>query len=447
MYPYIASGDEDKKEMLKVIGLNAVEDLFNDVPDEIKLNRELNIEKSKSEIEVTKCIKNLACKNKSVDDYVCFLGAGSYDHYIPSVIKHLTSRAEFYTAYTPYQAEISQGTLQGAFEYQSMMCELTGMDVSNISMYDGTTAASEALMLATNATRRKKVLVSKTVNSETRRVIKTYLQFRNVEYVEIDSKDGVTDIDKLESLVDKNTAGVMIQNPNFFGIIEDVTKVEEVVHKNKALLIMSVDPISLGILKSPGELGADIAVGEGQALGQNMNFGGPCLGFMTAKSKLMRKMPGRIVGETTDVDGNRGYVLTLQAREQHIRREKATSNICSDQALNSIATAIYLSTLGKKGIKEVAMQCIQKAHYTYESIIKSGKYTPAFPDKPFFKEFAIKCNKDVEVVNSKLRNFNILGGYNLEKECMDYKNSMLLCVTEKRTKEEIDSLVKAMEVI
>lgn len=447
MYSYIANGEQDKKDMLKVIGVDSIDDLFSDVPSNLKLGRELNIDKSRSELEVAKKIKEMASKNKTVDDYTCFLGAGSYDHYIPAVIKHLISRSEFYTAYTPYQPEISQGTLQGAFEYQSMICELTGMDVSNVSMYDGTTAASEALMLSTQATRRKKVLVSNTVNSETRKVIKTYLQFRNVEYVEINSKEGVTDVAHLESLMDKNVAGVLVQNPNFFGIIEDVTEVEKIVHENKSLLIMSVDPISLGILKSPGELGADIAVGEGQPLGQNMNFGGPCLGFLTTKTKFMRKMPGRIVGQTTDVDGNRGFVLTLQAREQHIRRQKATSNICSDQALNSIATAIYLSTLGKKGIKEVAEQCLKKSHYAYDSLVKSGKCTPLFPNKPFFKEFAVVCHKNVDEINGKLREHKILGGYNLENLCPCYKNSMLLCVTEKRSKEEIDSLVKAMEVI
>ncbi|WP_032120582.1 aminomethyl-transferring glycine dehydrogenase subunit GcvPA [Clostridium amazonitimonense] len=447
MYPYIANTNQDKEEMLKAIGVNTLQELFNDVPENVLLSRELKIAKSASEIEVSKKVKDLALKNKNIDDYICFLGAGSYDHYIPSVIKHLVSRSEFYTAYTPYQPEISQGTLQGVFEFQSMICELTGLDVSNVSMYDGPTAAAEAAILVSQSTRRKKVLVSKTVNPETRKVLDTYLKFRNVEYVEIEEKDGTTDVENLKSILDKDTAGVLIQSPNFFGVIEDVSEVEKMVHDNKSLFIMSVDPISLGILKSPGELGADIAVGEGQALGGNMNFGGPCVGFMTTTTKLMRKMPGRIVGQTTDVDDKRGFVLTLQAREQHIRREKATSNICSDQTLNAIAAAIYLATLGKAGIKEVAEQCIKKSHYAYNKLMETGKVKPLFKDKPFFKEFAVVLDKDVDKANEELLDKGILGGYNLSKPYDKYENAMLLCVTENRRKSEIDKLAKVMEVI
>ncbi|MBU5591964.1 aminomethyl-transferring glycine dehydrogenase subunit GcvPA [Clostridium sp. MSJ-4] len=447
MYPYIANTNQDKEEMLKAIGVNTLQELFNDVPENVLLSRELKIAKSASEMEVSKKVKDLALKNKSIDDYICFLGAGSYDHYIPSVIKHLVSRSEFYTAYTPYQPEISQGTLQGVFEFQSMICELTGLDVSNVSMYDGPTAAAEAAILVSQSTRRKKVLVSKTVNPETRKVLDTYLKFRNVEYVEIEEKDGTTDVENLKSILDKDTAGVLIQSPNFFGVIEDVSEVEKMVHDNKSLFIMSVDPISLGILKSPGELGADIAVGEGQALGGNMNFGGPCVGFMTTTTKLMRKMPGRIVGQTTDVDDKRGFVLTLQAREQHIRREKATSNICSDQTLNAIAAAIYLATLGKAGIKEVAEQCIKKSHYAYNKLMETGKVKPLFKDKPFFKEFAVVLDKDVDKANEELLDKGILGGYNLSKPYDKYENAMLLCVTENRRKSEIDKLAKVMEVI
>ncbi|WP_029451117.1 aminomethyl-transferring glycine dehydrogenase subunit GcvPA [Clostridium algidicarnis] len=447
MYPYIANIDQDKEEMLKIIGVKTMQDLFKDIPENVLLNKELQIEKSSSEIEVSNKVSELARKNKSIDDYICFLGAGAYDHYIPAVIKHLVSRSEFYTAYTPYQPEISQGTLQGVFEFQSMICELTGLDVANASMYDGPTAAAEAAILTSVSTRRKKVLVSKTVNPETRKVLDTYLKFRDVEYVEIEEKDGTTDIESLKGLMDKDTAGVLIQSPNFFGIIEDVSEAEKIIHDNKSLFIMSVDPISLGILKSPGKLGADIAVGEGQALGQNINFGGPCVGFMTATSKLMRKLPGRIVGQTEDVDGKRGFVLTLQAREQHIRREKATSNICSDQTLNAISAAIYMSTLGKQGIKEVAEQCIKKSHYAYNKLIESGKVKPLFKDKPFFKEFAVALDKDVDKANEGLEDKGILGGYNITKNYENHKNSMLLCVTEKRSKSDIDKLVKVMEVI
>lgn len=446
MFPYIPSTDIERQEMMDFIGIKSMEDLFSYIPEELRLKRELDLEKGLSELELSKEIKDLADKNINMDEVVSFLGAGSYDHYIPSVVKHITSRSEFYTAYTPYQAEISQGTLQSIFEFQTMICSLTGMEVSNSSMYDGPTAAAEACIMASASTRRKNIIISSTVNPETRKVLKTYGRFRGLNIIEAESEDGVLGIEKLKKLVDKDTAAVLIQSPNFFGIIEDGEDAAKIAHDNKALLIMSVDPISLGILKSPGEMGADIVVGEGQALGANLNFGGPNIGFLTTTSKLMRKMPGRIVGETCDVDGKRGFVLTLQAREQHIRREKATSNICSDQTLNTIGAAVYLSTLGKEGIKEVALNSAKKAHYTFEQLTKSGKFKPLF-NKPFFKEFAITSNLNAEQINEELLCNGILGGYILEKEYPQYKNSMLLCVTEKRTKEEIDRLVNIMEVI
>jgi glycine dehydrogenase subunit 1 len=352
MFPYIPNTQEDEKLMLQSMGMKDLDDLYSDIPENLKLKRELNIGEPKSELEVRKCINKLANKNLNTEDLVCFLGAGAYDHYIPAAIDYIVSRSEFATAYTPYQAEISQGTLQSIFEYQSMIASLTGMDVSNASMYDGATACVEAGFMAVESTRRKKILVSKTVNPETRKVLTTYMRFHGVEIQEIDSKEGETDLEKLQSAIDKETAGVIIQSPNFFGIIENLEPVEKMVHANKSLLIMSVDPISLGILKTPGEIGADIAVGEGQSLGSKLNFGGPYLGFMATTTKLMRKLPGRIVGETVDVDGKRAYVLTLQAREQHIRRQKATSNICSNEGLIALRAAIYLSIMGKEGIKE-----------------------------------------------------------------------------------------------
>jgi len=372
MHPYLPNTDEDVKVMLDVIGLESTDDLFNSIPEDLRLKKGLDLPKSKSEIEVRRIMNGLAAKNQSIDELVCFLGAGSYDHYIPSVIKHIISRSEFYTAYTPYQPEISQGTLQSVFEYQSMMCSLTGMEVSNVSMYDGATSASEAAILASVQTKRKKVLVSETLNPEYKEVLKTYLQFRSVDVEFVGEKEGVTDFEDLKSKLDTETAGVILQYPNFYGVIEDIKSMEEAIHENKSLLVMSTDPIALAMLKSPGELNADIVVGEGQALGQNLNFGGPVLGFMAATKKLMRKMPGRIVGETLDRDGNRAYVLTLQAREQHIRRAKATSNICSDQTLNSIAAAVYMATMGKQGMKEVAQQSFKKAHYTFEKLMESG---------------------------------------------------------------------------
>jgi glycine dehydrogenase subunit 1 len=446
MFPYISNTLEDEKVMLKSIGVESVQDLFSDIPNDVKLNRELNINPPMSELEVKRHVKTLWSKNKSTEELVCFLGAGVYDHYIPSIIKYLTSRSEFYTAYTPYQPEISQGTLQAIFEYQTLICDLTGLDVANASMYDGATACAEAAIMAVEGTKRKTIIVSKTVHPEIRKVLHTYTKFKDIELIEVDETDGVTDTIKLNALVNSNVAGVIVQNPNFFGIIEDMTEVEKITHDNKSMLIMSVDPISLAILKTPGEIKADIVVGEGQSLGNPMNFGGPYLGFMATTTKLMRKIPGRIVGQTNDVDGKRAFVLTLQAREQHIRREKATSNICSNQALNALTAAIYLTTMGKQGLKEVAYQSMQKAHYAFNEIIKKEKYKSVF-NKPFFKEFVIQGQESACVINDKLLESNILGGYDIQKNYPDHKNALLLCVTEKRTKSEIDQLITAMEGI
>lgn len=446
MFPYIPNKKDDEELMLKTIGVASIDELFKDIPEKIRLNRNLNLHNSRSELEVSRHIKAMADKNKDVNDLVCFLGAGAYDHYIPSVIKHITSRSEFYTSYTPYQPEISQGTLQYIFEYQTMIANLTGMDLANASMYDGATACAEAAMMASESTKRKLVLVSKTVHPEIRNVLATYMKYHKVELVEIEASEGVTDIEKFKSMVNNSTAGVIVQNPNFFGIVEDFTEVEKIVHANKALLIMNVEPISLAVLKTPGEIGADIVVGEGQALGNSLNFGGPYIGFMATTTRLMRKMPGRIAGETVDVDGKRAYVLTLQAREQHIRREKATSNICSNQSLNALATAVYFVTMGKQGLKEVAEQSIKKAHYAFNELTRSGKYKAVF-NKPFFMEFVIKGSVESSKINKELLDKGILGGYELEKDYPLHKNALLLCVTEKRTKNEIDNLVKIMEAI
>lgn len=443
MFPYIPNTSEEREEMLKSIGMSSIDDLFSDIPEELKLNRRLNLEAPYSELEITNKLSSLSNKNLNCDDAVCFLGAGAYDHYIPSAISHIVSRSEFYTAYTPYQPEISQGTLQVIFEYQSLICELTGMDVANASMYDNATAIAEAASIAVGAARKKRIVVSKSVHPEARRVLATYMDFNNIELVEVDVKDGVTDLEKLAAAVDNKTAGVIIQSPNFFGCIEDGDAAAKIAHDNKANLIMSVDPISLGILKTPGEIGADIVVGEGQSLGNFMNFGGPYLGFMAVTNKLMRKIPGRLIGQTEDSDGKRAYVLTLQAREQHIRREKATSNICSNQGLNAVRATIYLSLLGKKGIKEVATQCLQKAHYAYDKLIATGKVKPVF-NSPFFKEFAVELAGDVTTSNAKLQEAGIIGGYDLSKDYEDLKNTALICVTEKRTKAEIDKLADVL---
>lgn len=445
MFPYIPNTSDDESAMLESIGASSVDDLFEDIPEDIRLKRRLALGNPMSELKVASYMNKLAHKNLNTEDLVCFLGAGAYDHYIPSVVNHVISRSEFYTAYTPYQAEISQGTLQAIFEYQTMIANLAGMDVSNASMYDGATACAEAAKLAVENTKRKKVVVSKTVHPETRKVLATYMRFHGAEVVEVDFNDGETDLEKLKDTA-KDASSVIVQNPNFFGVIENMEEIEKITHANKAMLIMSVDPISLGLLKSPGEIGADIAVGEGQSLGNSLNFGGPYLGFMASTSKLMRKLPGRIVGETTDLDGKRAYVLTLQAREQHIRRQKATSNICSNEALNALAATVYLSTLGKQGIKEVAEQCAKKAHYTFNELIKTGKYKP-LSNKPFFNEFVIKSSADTKAINGELLKNGILGGFELKKAYPELDNSLLLCVTEKRTKNEIDSLVNIMEGI
>lgn len=447
MYPYIPNTSDDEKRMLEVIGAESVESLFSDIPDEVKLNRALNLPNSMSELEVRNILTKLSKENKTTNDLTCFLGAGAYDHYIPSVVNHVISRSEFYTSYTPYQAEISQGTLQYIFEYQTLIANLTGMDVSNASLYDVGSGLGEAAIMATNITRKDEIVVSKTVHPDSRRVLKTYAHVQGLKVIEIDETDGVTNLEELEKNIGKNTAAVIVQNPNFFGIIEDVKSVEEITHSNKkTMLVVSVDPISLGILKSPGELGADIVVGEGQSLGLPLNYGGPYLGFIATTQKNMRKLSGRIVGESVDADGNRAFVLTLQAREQHIRREKATSNICSNQGLNTLASAVYMVAMGKNGLKEVATQSALKAHYAYNSMINTGKYKPLF-DKPFFKEFAVTSDIRGDKIKDELLKDNIIGGFLLDTYYPQYKDGILYCVTEKRTKEEIDKLVNVLEGI
>ncbi|NLY66176.1 MAG: aminomethyl-transferring glycine dehydrogenase subunit GcvPA [Tissierellia bacterium] len=447
MYPYIQNTKEDIKRMLETIGIDSVDHLFSDIPEDIRFDRELDLKPSMSEMEVRKYLTDMSKKNLTINDLTCFLGAGAYDHYIPSVVKHITSRSEFYTSYTPYQPEVSQGTLQYIFEYQTLICKLTGMEVANASLYDGGTAIAEAAIMATNITRKDQLVISKTVNPQYREVLKTYAHLQNLEVIEVDEAEGVTNLDELKKNVTDKTAAVIVQSPNFFGIVEDLKAIEEIAHsQKKTLFVTCVDPISLGILKSPGSLGADIVVGEGQSLGISLQFGGPYLGFIAVNKAHMRRLPGRLVGETVDANGKRAFVLTLQAREQHIRREKATSNICSNQGINTLAAAVYLVTLGKQGLREVAARSTQMAHYAYSEMIKSGKFKPLF-NKPFFKEFAVTSDIDADTVNKKLLDEKILGGYALEKDYPQYKNGILYAVTEKRTKEEIDKLISVLEGI
>ena len=445
MHRYIPNTEAQQKDMLKTIGVDSFEGLFGSVHEDVRLGRVLDVPGAMSEMEIAKHMQSLSASNVNTDDHVCFLGAGAYDHYIPSVIDHLLLRQEFYTAYTPYQPEISQGTLQAIFEYQSMICMLTGMDVANASMYDGASALAEAAMMACAATRRSEVLVAKSVHPESRAVLTTYAGFRGIKVIEFGYKDGKADMADLGSKMSDDTAAVIMQTPNFFGIIEDMREAAELAHANKSLLIASCDPISLGVIESPAEMGADIAVGEGQALGNSMSFGGPYLGFFAVKQKYLRKMPGRIVGQTVDKNDNIGYVLTIQTREQHIRREKATSNICSNEALNALAATIYLTALGKQGLRETAMQCVQKSHYAYQKLLDTGKFRPVF-EAPFFKEFAVEYSGDIKALNNRLHSCGIIGGYDMGQDYAAHPGAWLVAVTEKRTKQEIDMLIeKAVE--
>lgn len=440
---YIPHTEAERQQMLQQLGLEKMADLFQEIPDAVKLQRELNLPGPLSELEVGRHLKSLAQKNINTEQYPTFLGAGAYDHFIPSGVQHILGRAEFYTAYTPYQPEISQGVLQSIFEFQSMICELTGMDVANASLYDGASATAEAAAMACAATRKTKVLVSAALHPEYRQVLQTYADGIGLQVELVPYREGGTDLATLEKLITSDVAAVIVQQPTFFGTIEDLTAAAELIHQAKGLLIAVVDPVSMGLLASPSTCGADIVVGEGQGLGIPMNFGGPHLGFMACTEKLLRRMPGRIVGETKDNRGNRGFVLTLQAREQHIRREKATSNICSNQALCALAATVHLSLLGKQGFRQVAEQSLHKAHYAYQQITGLEGYQGAW-STPFFKEFVVKLPKSAAEVNATLLQNGIIGGLDLGDFYPELVDHMLFCVTETRTKEDIDRLVSVL---
>src|SRR3954452_19631309 len=443
-YRYLPDTEQDKKEMLELLNMSSIEELFADIPSELRLKGELNIPEADSEPTLIKKMKKLAARNISADQYPTFLGAGTYDHYIPSVVDHMISRSEFYTAYTPYQPEISQGELQAIFEFQSMVCELTGMDAANASMYDQFTALAEAASLAIGQTKRSKVLVSKSVHPESRQILTTVARGQNYGVGEIGLSVDVTDLEQLKAELNKDVAAIIVQYPNFFGSIEDLATIKELAEANGSLLIVSSNPLALGLLQTPGKLGADIVVGDMQPLGIPMSFGGPHCGYFAVNKKYIRKIPGRIIGQTTDDNGKRGFVLTLQAREQHIRREKATSNICSNQALNALASSICMSALGKKGIRELAMQNVEKADYTAKSLQSKG-FT-VVNESAFFNEFIVELPRSVKEANAKLLEAGIIGGYDLG---IDYgkENQMLVAVTEQRTKEEIDQFVGALEAV
>ena len=441
---YIPHTDANRKAMLDAIGVKSLEELFPAVPDKFKFP-ELQLPAALSEMETWWEMQGLSEANADANHYACFLGAGAYNHYVPHTVDYVLRRGEFYTAYTPYQPEISQGTLQAMFEYQSMICQLTGMDVSNASHYDGATSLAEGVLMSMTATKgnRKKVVISPAVHPQYRQVLRTYTQGMNVKIVGDDNLEA--DIPDLLKLLDKDTACLVIQNPNFFGQIEDVKGVAEAVHAVGALLIVMADPIALGLLTPPGEYGADIVAAEGQSLGIPLSYGGPYLGIFATKNAYVRKMAGRLIGETIDTDGRRGYVLTLSTREQHIRREKATSNICTNQGLLALAAAVYMATLGRCGLEAVARLCWHKSHYAAKQIGALDGFN-VWSSQPFFKEFVIKMPKPIEAVNEfLLEEFDIIGGYDLGQDYPHLKNHMLIAVTETNNKQEIDDLVTGLK--
>ena len=427
--------------MLESIGVSSVAELLEQIPDELRMRGKLVLPEPMSEIELRRHFTRLAAGNASA--LPCFLGGGIYDHYIPSTVPAILGRSEFYTSYTPYQPEISQGTLQSIFEFQTLICDLTAMEVANASLYDGASALAEAALMASSITERTEWVVSSCVNPTYRETLRTYAWASGHRLVEEGREGFITDFARLGKAVGENTACVIVQNPNFFGSLESMAEAEALAHSSGAMFIVSFDPISLGLLKPPGEYNADIAVGEGQSLGIPMAFGGPLLGLFACKREFMRQMPGRVVGATTDTQGRKGYVLTLQTREQHIRREKATSNICTNQGLCALAATVYLSTLGKQGLRQIAELCVAKSHYLQEQVSDaSGGMSPR--SRAFFKEFVVRCPRPVNEVNAALRERGVIGGLDLGRFYPELAKHMLLCVTEKRTREEMDALVEGL---
>ncbi len=439
--PYIPNTQQDRQTMLEAIGVDSTDDLFAIVPDDLRLDRPLDLPAAMGEIELSAHMAGLAAKNMPVGRTACFLGGGSYDHFIPAVVDAVASRSEFYSSYTPYQAEAAQGNLQAMFEYQTLITQLTGMDVSNSSLYDGGSAAAEAVMMALGATRHSgRVVVAANVHPEYRQVLDTYLANLDTELITVGTPEGVVSPEELEAALTDQTACVLIQHPNFFGCLEDVDAIAEITHRAGALLIVAVDPISLGLLKRPGDYDADVVVAEGQSLGTSMSFGGPYLGIMACREKFVRRMPGRLVGQTVDRRGRRCWVLTLQTREQHIRREKATSNICTNQGLIALRAAVYLALMGPEGMRSVAELCLQKAHYAAEQLTAAGSFSAAF-DKPTFKEFVVRVGDgNVDRLLQSALAEGIFAGVPLRKWYPKLADCLLVAVTEKRTKEEIDRL-------
>ncbi|HBU9602286.1 TPA: aminomethyl-transferring glycine dehydrogenase subunit GcvPA [Staphylococcus pseudintermedius] len=442
---YIPLTEKDEQEMLETIGVKSIQELYSDVPEDVLLSRDLNIADAEPETQLLKRLTRIANKNITKETHTSFLGAGVYDHYAPAVVDAMISRSEFYTAYTPYQPEISQGELQAIFEFQTMICELTAMDVANSSMYDGMTSFAEACLLAWGNTKKNKIVVSKGLHYQALQVLNTYSKIREqYEFVTVDLDGTVTDLKKLEAAIDDETAAVAVQYPNFYGSIEDLEAIQTLIADKKALFIVYANPLSLGLLTPPGEFGADIVVGDTQVFGIPTQFGGPHCGYFATTKKLMRKIPGRLVGQTTDDEGNRGFVLTLQAREQHIRRETATSNICSNQALNALASSIAMSALGKQGLQEIAVQNMENANYAKKEFKNNG-FTVL--DGISYNEFVVRFDRSIAEVNRALLDEGIIGGFDLSVVDDTFENHMLVAVTELRTKEEIDTFVqKAGEI-
>jgi glycine dehydrogenase subunit 1 len=440
---YIANTTDDIKEMLTRIGLDSLDQLFENIPAELRLDRPLEVPPALSELELTDQITRTVSRNLGADQRVCFLGGGSYDHFIPAVVDNLAARGEFYTAYTPYQPEASQGTLQATFEFQTLVTELTGMDVSNASLYDGGSAAAEAMLMALAITKRfGQVVVAETVHPEYRQVLETFLDHLEPELVSVPATGGRVGAESLARAVTDQTAAVVVQYPNFFGQLEDMPAIAAAAHAKGALLIVSVDPISLGLLKRPGDYSADIVVAEGQSLGNPLSYGGPYLGIMACREEYVRKMPGRIVGATTDRNGKRCFVLTLQTREQHIRREKATSNICTNQGLLALRASIYLSVMGPRGLRQAAELSTRKAHYAAERLSAVRGLSLEFPG-PFFKEFVVRSHRDASAVLAEVGRLGYHGGIDLGRFYPGLAGCILIAVTEKRTRAEIDGLADA----
>ena len=433
---------QEEQEMLKAIGVSSFEDLLVDVPNEVRTQGLLNVPPPQSELEIRRGLKFLADRNVNADSAACFLGAGAYDHSIPSVVPALASRSEFATAYTPYQAERSQGLLQTIYEFQSMICGLTGHEVANASLYDGASAVAEAALTAMRITKRDQIVVSATMHPHYRAVLNTYLASVG-KVIEIPHDSGVTNLEGIQGVVNGSTAAVMLQYPNFYGCVEDLGAAIQIAHEHKSLAVVSADPIALGLFTPPSEFGADMTIGEGQGLGNPLSYGGPYVGFFATRKDYVRQIPGRLVGRTVDTQGRRGFCLTLQTREQHIRRDRATSNICTNQALIALRTTIYLAVMGTHGLRAVAEQCVKKTHYACQQLCAIPGVEPAFPHS-FFKEFVIKLPCSPTVVNQELLQAGMIGGLDLGSYDTTLANHMMIAVTEKRTREEIDGLVHAI---